>query len=128
MGTWKLNEAKSKLGPDAAKNITVVYAISGDRIKVAVNGVDRAGKPVHNEWSGKFDGKDYAVTGDPDFDARTYKQTNDHTLEMTNKEGGKVTSTGHISISADGKSRTVTIIGTTANGVKTVTTRTYDKQ
>ncbi len=64
MGTWKLNEAKSKLAPGATKNHTVVYAAAGDNIKVTVDGVDKDGKPTHNEWTGKFDGKDYPVTGD----------------------------------------------------------------
>src|SRR5271157_1793435 len=65
MGTWKLNEAKSKISPGTAKNVTVVYAPAGDAVKVTVDGVDADGKPAHNEWTGKFDGKDYPVTGDP---------------------------------------------------------------
>ena len=31
--------------------------------KVTVDGTDSDGKPVHNEWTGKYDGKDYPVTG-----------------------------------------------------------------
>ena len=45
MGTWKLNEAKSKLVPGMGKNTTVVYAEQGDKIKVTVEGVDKDGKP-----------------------------------------------------------------------------------
>ncbi len=66
MGTWKLNEAKSKLVAGATKNITVAYEAAGDSVKVTIDGVDAAGKPTHNEWTGKFDGKDYPVTGDAD--------------------------------------------------------------
>jgi hypothetical protein len=128
MGTWKLNEAKSKLSPGAAKNNTVVYAAAGDSVKVTVDGVDAKGKPTHNEWTGKFDGKDYPVTGDPESDARTYKRVNDHTLALTDKKGGKVTLTGRVVVSADGKSRTVTISGTDAMGMKISTTMVYDKQ
>ena len=62
MGTWKLNEAKSKLAPGMPKNNTVVYEAAGDNVKVTVDGTDNDGKPAHNEWTGKFDGKDYAVT------------------------------------------------------------------
>jgi len=64
MGTWKLNEAKSKFGAGAPKNTTVVYEAAGDSIKVTVDGVDGAGAATHNEWTGKFDGKFYPVTGD----------------------------------------------------------------
>src|SRR5258708_36286698 len=91
MGTWKLNEAKSKLAPGAGKNNTVVYEAAGDNVKVTVDGVDRDGKPTHNEWTGKFDGKDYPVTGDPTSDMRSYKVVNDHTMDLTIKKGGKVT-------------------------------------
>jgi hypothetical protein len=64
MGTWKLNDGKSKIAPGAPKNTTVIYAAMGDGVKVTVDGVDKDGKPTHNEWTGKFDGKDYAVAGD----------------------------------------------------------------
>jgi hypothetical protein len=128
MGTWKLNEAKSKISPGTAKNTTVVYAAAGDSVKVTVDGVDAAGKPAHNEWTGKFDGKDYPVAGDPSSDMRAYKRVNAHTLALTVKKGGKVTMTGRIVVSADGKSRTVTTRGTDAKGKKISSTMAYDKQ
>ena len=131
MGTWKLNEAKSKLALGAAKNTTVVYEASGDSVKVTVDGTDSEGKPAHNEWTGKFDGKDYPVTGDPDSDARSYKlvhPTDDRMLELTVKKGGKVTLTGRIEVSVDGKTRTVTTNGTDAQGKKFKSISVYDKQ
>lgn len=57
MGTWKLNEAKSKIAAGAGKNTTVVYSAAGDQTKVTTDGVDASGKPGHSEWTGKFDGK-----------------------------------------------------------------------
>jgi len=128
MGTWKLNEAKSKLAPGTAKNHTVVYEAAGDSVKVTVDGTDNDGKATHNEWTGKFDGKDYPVTGDANSDARSYKKVNDHTMELTVKKGGKVTTTGKIVVAADGKSRTVTTTATDAAGKKATSTAVYDKQ
>ena len=128
MGTWKLNEAKSKLAPGAPKNTTVVYEAAGDSVKVTVDGVDGQGKPTHSEWTGKFDGKDYPVTGDPSSDMRSVKTINDRTLELTVKNGGKVTSSGRIVVSPDNKTRTVTLTGTDAKGKKFHTTSVYDKQ
>src|SRR5713101_4530926 len=115
MGTWKLNEAKSKLGHGMGKNMTVVYSkpMFGN-VKVTIDGSDAKGKPVHSEWSGKFDGKDYPVTGDPTSDARSYKKIDDHTLEFTAKKGGKVVITGRIGVASDGKSRRVTASGMSA--------------
>jgi len=128
LGTWKLNEAKSKIGAGSPKNSTVVYEAAGDSVKVTVDGTDGDGKPAHNEWTGKFDGKDYAVTGDSSADTRSYKKVDDHTLAFTNKKGDKVTITGRGVISADGKTRTVTISGTDSKGKKFTSTAVYDKQ
>jgi cytochrome oxidase assembly protein ShyY1 len=36
LGTWKLNEAKSKIPAGASKNLTVVYEAQGDSIKCTV--------------------------------------------------------------------------------------------
>jgi hypothetical protein len=128
LGTWKLNEAKSKLVAGMPKNITVVYAATGDNVKGTIDGVDGQGKPTHNEWTGKFDGKDYPVTGDPASDTRSIKQIDDHDYDLTVKKGGKVSMTGKAVISADGKTRTVTVSGTNAAGAKVENVAVYDKQ
>jgi len=128
LGTWKLDEAKSKISAGAPKNTTVVYEAAGDSVKVIVDGVGADGKPSHNEWTGKFDGKDYPLTGDPTADTRSYKQIDPRTLELTNKKGGKVVVSGKITVSADGKTRTVSTKGVDANGKKVATTAVYDKQ
>src|SRR3974390_3501413 len=85
IGTWTLNEAKSKPAPGATKNTTVVYAAAGDEVKVTVDGVTSDGKPAHNEWTGRFDGKFYPVIGDPNTDERAYKQVDNLTLHLTTK-------------------------------------------
>jgi len=128
MGTWKLNDANSKFPLGASKNTTVVYEAAGNNVKVTVDGVDGDGKPTHSEWTGKFDGKDYPVTGDPNADTRSYKIVNAHTTDLTNKKGGKIGLTGRIVVSADGKSRTVTVHGTDATGKKMTSSAVYDKQ
>ncbi len=128
MGTWKLNEAKSKIAPGSPKLTTVVYEAAGDSVKVTVDGTDGDGKPLHSEWTGKYDGKDYPVTGDPNTDTRSYKKVDDHTLAITNKKGDKVTISAHVVLSADGKTRTVTITGTDSKGKKFTSTAVYDKQ
>ncbi len=65
MGTWKLNETKSTFASGATKNNTVVYEAAGDMVKVTVDGIASDGTSRHSEWTGKFDGKDYPVSGDP---------------------------------------------------------------
>ena len=128
MGTWKLNEAKSKFAPGVPKNHTVVYEVSGDNVKVTVDGTDKDGNATHNEWTGKFDGKDYPVTGDPTSDMRSYKKIADRVLKLTVKKDGKVTVTGRIVVSADGKSRIVTTGEAGAQGKSSKNRTVYDKQ
>jgi hypothetical protein len=128
MGTWKLNEAKSKITPGTMKNTHVVYSSMLGQVKIKSDGMDPSGKPIHVEWSGKFDGKDYPVSGDPNSDTRSYTKVNERTLTTANKKNGKVMVTGQIVVSADGKSRTVTLNGTTPKGKKFKNVAVYDKQ
>src|SRR5215468_8077676 len=74
LGTWKLNEDQSKIAPGSPKLTTVVYEAAGDSVKVTTDGMDGEGQPTHSEWTGKFDGKDYPVTRDPNTDTRSYKK------------------------------------------------------
>src|SRR6058998_246578 len=53
MGTWKLNEAKSKRTPGTTKFNTVTFKNTLGNIKVTGDGADANGKPIHVEWSGK---------------------------------------------------------------------------
>ena len=128
MGTWKLNEAKSHFSPGASKNHTVVYEAAGDQTKVTVDGTDGSGSARHNEWTGKFDGKYYAVTGSDTGDMRSYTKANSRTLAIREKKGGKVVLTGTITVARNGKSRTVRTTGRNAKGKWVTNTAVYDKQ
>lgn len=93
-----------------------------------MDGVDPTGKPTHSEWTGKFDGKEYPVTGDANSDTRSYKKIDDRTLEVSAKKGGKVMVSGRVVVSPDGKTRTAHVKGTSPSGEKFQTTAVYDKQ
>src|SRR4029077_7048529 len=73
-GTWKLNESKSKLARATGKNTKVVYdgKLIRSKMTVKVEGVDADGKAFQSEWKGKFNGKDYEISGDPTADMRSY--------------------------------------------------------
>jgi hypothetical protein len=128
LGTWRLNEAKSKIPAGSSKNLTVKYEAAGDSMKATIDGVDGQGKPTHTEWTGKFDGKDYPVSGDPTADTRSIKQVDAHNYQLTVKKAGKVTMTGKAVISADGMSRTINVSGKDSMGMKTEASSVYDKQ
>ena len=128
MGTWKLNETKSKIPAGVAKNTTVVYSAAGDMIKVTTDGVDGSGKPIHSEWNGKFDGKPYPVTGTSAYDARAVTAKGERTLEIDNMKGGKSVGTGKVELAKDGKSRTLETDNADAAGKKVHAKFVYDKQ
>jgi len=128
MGTWKLNETKSKITPGTLKNTHVVYSSMFGQVKIKADGIDANGKPIHVEWSGKLDGKDFPVTGDPNSDTRSYTKVNERTLTTANKKNGKVTVKGRIVVSLDGRRRTVILNGTTAKGKTFKNVAVYDKQ
>ena len=75
-----------------------------------------------------MDGKDYPVTGDPTSDTRSYKKIDDHTLAFEGKKDGKVSISGRVVVTADGKTRTVTVNATDPTGKKVKGTAVYDKQ
>jgi hypothetical protein len=115
-GTWTLNVAKSKFSPGPApKSMKVTYAPAGDSLKISVDVSSDAGAE-HWEMSGKYDGKDYPVTGNPAADTASFKRVDDHTGESTFKKDGKVTSTNTRVLSKDGKTLTITSKGTTPDG------------
>jgi hypothetical protein len=129
MGTWKLNEAKSRIPAGVGKNATVVYSAADNQIKITTDGVNAAGQPTHTEWTGKFDAKPYPVTGDPNVDYRAYKAKGARMLLLANMKGDKTVSNGKVEIAKDGKSRTLAMNYFAADGKKkTHATYVYDRQ
>jgi len=128
IGTWKINEAKSHMPGGTTKLNSSTYTADGDNIKVTQDGTDKDGKPLHTEWTGKFDGKDYPVSGNPAADTRSYTKSGERNLEIANKKDGKVVTSAHSVISADGKTRTVHVTQTDSTGKKIKWTAVYEKQ
>ena len=130
VGTWKLNLAKSTYGPGLApKSQTLTIEAWGeDGVKYTADGVGADGQPTRAEFQAKYDGKDYAFTGNPDADMLSYKRIDANNLEATTKLKGKVTIAAKAMVSADGKTRTVTQTGTNAQGQALNVTSVYDKQ
>jgi hypothetical protein len=128
MGTWKLNESKSNIPANTPHNNTVVYAQSGDEVTITGDGVDAAGKAVHQVWTGKFDGKDYAAQGAPNHAMRAYTKVDANTLTYTLTKDGKKIGHGKVVVAADGKSRTVTETIPNADGKSVDGTYFFDKQ
>src|SRR4051794_17383350 len=127
VGTWKTNEAKSKPAPGMGKTNTVMYAEKKDKIQVTVDGIDKDGKATHGVWTGPADGKAYKVKGNLAWDMMAYKTVDERTYDITAMKGGKVTWTGRSAVAKDGKTRTLNMNGTDADGKKFKAKIVYDK-
>jgi ABC-type transport system substrate-binding protein len=129
IGTWKLNTAKSKYSPGPApKSATITYEETADGIKRTGESIDADGNKTSFEYTAKYDGKDYPVSGSDLFDAIALKRLNDRTVESTLKKSGKVVTTARRVVSKDGKTLTLTITGTNAKGQKMKNIAVYEKQ
>jgi len=129
IGTWKLHLAKSKYSPGPPpKSQTVTFEAVGQGVKVTVKGTDAEGKPIDTQSTANYDGKDYPVTGNPNWDTVARKRIDAYKMEITRKKAGKVVSTATSVVSKDGKTRTVTEKGVNSKGEKISNTLVYDKQ
>ncbi len=129
-GTWKMNMEKSQFASDmpAPKGETVVIEEQPGGIKVVSNGLNPEGKPTHFEYSVKYDGKDYPITGSPAADAVAITKIDESTIETVRKKNGAVVATNTTVISKDGKTRTNTFHGKNAKGEPRTWTVIFDKQ
>src|ERR1700730_3347253 len=126
-GTWKLNENKSTFGDGAGKTTLVVWKKVGGQDKCTVEGTDADGNKTHSVWTGKLDGKFYAITGDPQADQRSFKMNGKDTIDMGTHNHRKTVGDGTIVVATDRMSRTVKSTMTNAKGVKVTSTLAYDK-
>lgn len=128
-GTWKMNPAESKYNPGPApKSITVTIDSDADNIKLASDGIDAAGNPTHVEYTAKYDGKDYPITGLPNADTVSLKRLDARTTQSTVKKGDQVVMTVTSVVSDYGKKRTSTFKGKDAQGRDIDNVVVYDKQ
>jgi hypothetical protein len=103
-GTWKMNAEKSKYSPGPApKSLTVVVESDENNYKIEATGTDGDGKPLHVQYTAKFDGKDHPATGIADADSVSVRRIDRNTVETLQKKDGKVVMTITSSTSKDGK-------------------------
>ena len=129
IGTWKLNVAKSKYNPGPLpKTVTVTFEMVGPGVKVSIKGVDAQGNPIETQYTANYDGKDYPVTGSPDYDTVSLKRIDARTVASTRKKGGKVVQTLALVLAKDGKLFTGTTKGANAKGQRINNVAVLEKQ
>ena len=129
VGTWQLNAAKSTfMGGPAIKNQTRTYSQSGDKITLVMMTVGADGKEVTTHTTYQLNGKDFPVTGTPDYDSLAGKRVDSNTAEFTLKKGGKEIGNTSRTVSKDGKTLTAKMKVTTASGEKAENVMVFDKK
>ena len=131
-GKWKFNSSKSKYDPASGQppqsSFRIYEPFEGKGIKMTLEAVTADGKRMSGGYSGHFDGKDYPITGNPNFDTVSMKRIDDRTFENTLKQHGKVVETVHNVVSKDGKTMTITLKGSSASGQPYTNVMVWDKQ
>jgi hypothetical protein len=129
LGTWRMNMEKSKFSPGPApKSVTVTYTQEGDWIVLQTEAINPDGKPVSRTGRYKADGQEYPMEGPYGPAKMSAKKIDGHTMESTMKldaGGSMVTRTV---ISADGKTRTLTVTGVNSKGEKVNNLIVFERQ
>jgi hypothetical protein len=131
LGTWKLNVAKSKYtpGPLPIKSLTVMREASDGGVKQTTTGERADGTKVDASYTAKYDGKDVQVAGNSQYDTIAIKQVNANTLtDERKKTSGPYKATGRTVLSNGGKTMTITMKGTNADGKEFTQILVLDKQ
>ena len=132
LGTWKLNTAKSKFpaGQSPITSLTAVREAVGDGIKTTVKGEREDKSKIDCTYTTKRDGKEVAVTGSGlPYDMIAIKVVDDNTItDARSKKGGMYKGTGKFVVSNGGKTGTLSVSGTGADGKPFTSVSVYDKQ
>jgi hypothetical protein len=134
VGTWKLNPEKSnaRVPPDFMEIRQYTLRPDGFMVGLLITGNAQAGFH-YLQFTAKSDGKEYPeytdnllaellATGKQTTRTYSEKIIDDYVTEWTDKVNGRITGQGKKTISQDGKTLTVTVDGSSAQG------RVYDRQ
>ena len=128
IGTWKVNIEKSKFTGTAFRSQTNTYQQDGQNIKGTVQIVDAQGKTTTTVLLHIYDGQPHPLTGNPNYDARSYTRVDANTLISASMKAGKLVQVATIVISSDGKTFTTTNTGIQPSGLMGTNIQVYEKQ
>ena len=128
VGTWKLNIEKTKFTGTPLRSQTNTYQQDGQNIKGTVQTVDAQGNATTTVLIHIYDGQPHPLTGNPNYDARSYTRVDANTLVSASMKAGKLVQVATIVISPDGKTFTTTSTGIQTNGFMGTNIQVYEKQ
>jgi hypothetical protein len=127
VGTWQLDPGKStRAQPSPYKRVILTISSSGDdRLTVVYDMVGLRGGVTHLEWTGAFDGRDHPVQGSDTVMTNAYQRLDDRSYAIDVKVDGSPVATARASVSADGRTLTVTQLEHDAKGRQVTSTAVY---
>ena len=141
LGTWKLNLEKSKFSPGEPprSNVRQFVARPDGFIISTISGISAQGIPTFTMSAARYDGKNYRLynqvtlaelmmNGTKSQTTQSYKVIDDYTVEITNRENGKVTTVLTRTVSKDLKTMTLVTKGANAQGQPINNVEVFDKQ
>ena len=112
LGAWVLDADKSQFVPGPGpEDRRMIFEAKDNGIRHITKTLNAFLSTTDDiEYTARFDGKDYPITG-TGLDTVSLKRIDANTIERTGKVRGKVTETGTMKVSADGKVLTVSLKG-----------------
>jgi hypothetical protein len=95
-GSWRT----TKMDSFSDNGLAFTYKVEGDSLTMTT--------PTGQSYTAKLDGTDAPYKGDPGTTSVSVKRVDKNTIEESDKRDGKVIGVGHMTVSADGKSMTMT--------------------
>jgi hypothetical protein len=121
-GTWKMNLEKSTFvsGGPQPKGETVVIEETDGGLRVNSSG--------GFQYTAKYDGKEYAMTGSAAANGVVLRRIDANTIETVRKKDGKVVTSNITFISRDGKTRSNVFQGKNGQGEPITWIAVFDKE
>lgn len=94
-GKWIIKKVSN-----SDNGLLTTYKVAGDQITMS--------EPTGETYTAKLDGQDYPEKGSYGVDAVSLKLVDPHTVEETDKRGGKVMEVDKMTVSSNGKTMTIT--------------------
>jgi hypothetical protein len=126
MGTWKLNLAKSKYQSTPPRSRILKFEPIPGGLKASSDLVDGEGN-VHIEFSAKYDGREVVMNGPVLRQTIALTRVDAYTFDTVQKSSGSATSTARYVVSRDGKTLTVTAVGSLPDGRKVTNISVYER-
>ena len=141
LGTWKLNIEKSTYSPGGPprSNLRQFTAVENGFIVSTISGISAQGIPTFTLSAARYDGKNYPlynqvtladmmINGTKTPNTQAYRVIDAHTVEITNRQNGKLTTVLTRTVSRDGKTMTLVTKGTNAQSQPVHNVEVFDRQ